>query len=125
MTQPRLIRKYVNRRLYDTAESRYVNLEDLRRLIIDGQTIRVVERASGEDISTAVLLQIIAETERGAASIFEPGFLCDLIRLSGSGQEQGIAEHLQAALQDVLVRNAGRPVAATRPAGHGLGGASM
>ena len=51
MSQPRVIRKYVNRRLYDTQESRYVNLEELRRLIIEGEEIRVVERTTGNDLS--------------------------------------------------------------------------
>ena len=51
MTQPKLIRKYVNRRLYDTTQSRYVNLEDLRKLIIAGANIKVVEQATGHEIT--------------------------------------------------------------------------
>ena len=67
MGNPRLIRKYVNRRLYDTVESRYVNLEDLRRLVAEGSDIQIVDQATGRDITSSVLLHIIAsaDTEGG------------------------------------------------------------
>ena len=54
MSDQRLIRKYVNRRLYDTTQSRYVNLQDLRELIIKGSQVKVVEQATGADITTPV-----------------------------------------------------------------------
>jgi len=72
MGQTRIIRKYVNRRLYDTTESRYVNLEDLRRLILEGHEIRVTDRASGDDITTPVLLQIIGDAQRGGHASGSP-----------------------------------------------------
>jgi len=102
MSQPRLIRKYVNRRLYDTTESRYVNLDDLRRLITNGQEIRVIERASGADITTSVLLQIIGESQKDTGALLEPGFLCELIRLSATSHDPGIAARLNAAFKAVL-----------------------
>ena len=74
MSEPRVIRKYVNRRLYDTVESRYVNLDDLRRVINAGGEIRVVDQASGRDITTTVLLQIIGEAERSGAPLLTRRF---------------------------------------------------
>ncbi len=107
MSQPRLIRKYVNRRLYDTTESRYVNLEDLRRLIIEGQEIRVTERASGADITTSVLLQIIGELQKDAGPLLEPEFLSELIRQAAINHDPGLPARLNAAFKSVL--NESRP----------------
>ena len=105
MNQPRLIRKYVNRRLYDTTESRYVNLDDLRRLIVEGQEIRVTERASGNDITTTVLLQIIGESQKESEPLLEPGFLCELIRLSSTNPDPGLPARLHAAFKSVLAES--------------------
>ena len=110
MTEARLIRKYVNRRLYDTAESRYVNLEDLRRVINSGGEIRVVDQASGKEITTTVLLQIIGEVERSGAPLLTPDFLSALIRLSGRERDPGLTGRLQAALRAALPDNRGTRV---------------
>ncbi|MCC7329840.1 MAG: hypothetical protein IT484_06745 [Gammaproteobacteria bacterium] len=98
MNEPRLIRKYVNRRLYDTAESRYVNLEDLRRVINAGGEIRVIDQTSSKDITTTVLLQIIGEAEKSGAPLLGADFLAALIRLAGRERDPGLGERLQAAL---------------------------
>jgi polyhydroxyalkanoate synthesis repressor PhaR len=100
MSEPRLIRKYVNRRLYDTVESRYVNLEDLRKVITGGGEIRVVDQASSRDITTTVLLQIIGEAERSGAPLLTADFLAALIRLSTRERDPGLADRLRAALRD-------------------------
>ena len=105
MNEPRLIRKYVNRRLYDTAESRYVNLEDLRRVINAGGEIRVVDQASGKEITTTVLLQIIGEAERSGAPLLTADFLSALIRLSARERDPGLADRLHAALRAALPEN--------------------
>ncbi|MDP6673634.1 MAG: polyhydroxyalkanoate synthesis regulator DNA-binding domain-containing protein [Gammaproteobacteria bacterium] len=100
MKQPKLIRKYVNRRLYDTSQSRYVNLEDLRRLIVAGAEIRVIEQASGEEITTTVLLQIIEETQRSGSRLLKPEFLSRLIRLSASDTDPALPDRLNNALRE-------------------------
>ena len=70
MQQERLIRKYSNRRLYDTGGSRHVTLEDLRQLIVAGEKIKVIDDKSGEDLTRSVLLQIISEQEQfGSAGL--------------------------------------------------------
>lgn len=104
MTEPKLIRKYVNRRLYDTTQSRYVNLDDLRKLIVDGATIKVVEQATGENITTNVLLQIIEDRQKTGAKILSADFLCDLIRLSEREVDAGASERLNIALAAALNR---------------------
>ena len=102
MGQTRIIRKYVNRRLYDTTESRYVNLEDLRRLILEGHEIRVTDRASGDDITTPVLLQIIGDAQRGGQAIFKPELLCELIRMQAGNEDPALVTRLNAAFHDAL-----------------------
>jgi len=99
MKQPKLIRKYVNRRLYDTSQSRYVNLDDLRRLIVGGANIKVVEQATGDEITTMVLLQIIEDTQRSGSNLLKPEFLASLIRLSATEIDPGLPDRLHNALQ--------------------------
>lgn len=110
MSEQRLIRKYVNRRLYDTAQSRYVNLEDLRELITKGSNVKVVEQATGADITTPVLLQIIAEGQRGGTPLLSAEFLAGMIRLGAGDRDPELAGRLDRALRGVLA-------APTRPVG--------
>lgn len=112
MSEQRLIRKYVNRRLYDTAQSRYVNLDDLRELITKGTNIRVVEQATGTDITTPVLLQIIAESQRGGPPMLSPEFLAGLIRLAATGADAELSARLDRALRGALAAPATRPAPA-------------
>ncbi|MDH3512167.1 MAG: hypothetical protein OER85_15050 [Gammaproteobacteria bacterium] len=99
MKKPKLIRKYVNRRLYDTTQSRYVNLEDLRRFIIAGSDIKVIEQSSGEEITTTVLLQIIEDDQRTGSKLLQPEFLAQLIRLSERNLDPTLPERLNEALR--------------------------
>jgi len=102
MNEPRLIRKYANRRLYDTVRSRYVNLADVRNLIADGIRVRVVEQSTSRDITNSILLQIIGGMERDDGAILTTGFLTDLIRTAGSESDPGLPERLQTALRGAL-----------------------
>ena len=65
MSEPRTIKKYPNRRLYDTVESRYITLADIRRLVIDRIDFVVMDKKTQEDITRSILLQVIAEQEHG------------------------------------------------------------
>lgn len=102
MSEQRLIRKYVNRRLYDTAQSRYVNLDDLRELITKGSSVKVVEQATGADITTPVLLQIIAEGQRGGTPLLSAEFLAGMIRLGAVERDPELTGRLDRALKSVL-----------------------
>ena len=102
MTEPRLIRKYANRRLYDTVRSRYVNLDDVRRLIGEGVNVRVADQATGNDITNAILLQIIGSLDRSSGGLLTPAFLTDLIRVADRDHDPALPERLQDALRNVL-----------------------
>jgi polyhydroxyalkanoate synthesis repressor PhaR len=106
MSEQRLIRKYVNRRLYDTAQSRYVNLDDLRELITKGCHVKVVEQATGVDITTPVLLQIIAETQRGNTPLLSAEFLAAMIRLGAVERDPELPGRLDRALKSLLDKQA-------------------
>ncbi len=101
MNEPRLIRKYANRRLYDTVRSRYVNLADVRNLIADGAQVKVVEQSTSRDITNSILLQIIGGMERDDGAILTTAFLTDLIRSAGR-DDPGLSERLQTALRGAL-----------------------
>ncbi|MCU7816986.1 MAG: polyhydroxyalkanoate synthesis repressor PhaR [Candidatus Thiodiazotropha sp. (ex Rostrolucina anterorostrata)] len=85
----RIIKKYPNRRLYDTEQSKYITLTQLRQLIISGVLIKVVDSISEEDITRNILLQIILETESGGEPLFTANMLSQIIRFYG-GALQGI-----------------------------------
>ncbi len=76
----RVIRKYPNRRLYDTQESRYVTLSDIRDLVQDEQDVVVIDKKSGNDITRSILLQVIAEQEQNGGALISLDFLIDIIR---------------------------------------------
>ena len=115
MANARLIRKYVNRRLYDTSQSRYVNLDDLRKLIIDGAALKVVDQSSGEDITPTVLLQIIEDAQRSGAGLFSAEFLSELVRFLAAllADDAVIANEVDT---DYIARHAARLNEALRSA---------
>jgi polyhydroxyalkanoate synthesis repressor PhaR len=83
LKMPRVIRRYENRKLYDTEEKRYVSLADLAGLIRDGHEIQVVESPSGADVTSRTLTNIIIEAERSGEEPLSSNFLHDVIRWSG------------------------------------------
>jgi polyhydroxyalkanoate synthesis repressor PhaR len=95
----RIIKKYPNRRLYDTGISSYVTLEDLRQLIIDGEAFEVREAKTGKDLTRAVLLQIIAENEDIGQPIFSTQLLTHVIRLYGDSLQGVIGSYLERSVQ--------------------------
>jgi polyhydroxyalkanoate synthesis repressor PhaR len=98
-TEPRVIRKYPNRRLYDTAESRYVTLADVRRLVIEGIDFVVIDRKSKQDITRSILLQVIAEQEgTGGEPLMSRDFLSQVIRSYGSGLQDFVGRYLDESL---------------------------
>ena len=98
----RLIRKYANRRLYDTAQSRYINLQDVRQLILAGKYVKVEDQATKSDITNGILLQIIAAQEPERGPLLSSDILTDLIRTSASTQDSTLVGRLQDACRAVL-----------------------
>jgi polyhydroxyalkanoate synthesis repressor PhaR len=96
---PRVIRKYPNRRLYDTVESRYVTLADIRRLVVERIDFVVLDRKTQQDITRSILLQVIAEQEGGSESLMSRDFLSQVIRSYGSGLQDFVGRYLDESLQ--------------------------
>ncbi|ASJ72606.1 polyhydroxyalkanoate synthesis repressor PhaR [Granulosicoccus antarcticus] len=95
----RIIKKYANRRLYDTEASKHVTLKNIREMIVDGIDIQIVEDTSGEDITRALLLQIIVEQEQtGGQPILTELLLAQLIRFYGNPMQGMMAEYLQKSV---------------------------
>jgi polyhydroxyalkanoate synthesis repressor PhaR len=96
---PRVIRKYPNRRLYDTVESRYVTLADIRRLVVERVDFVVLDRKSQQDITRSILLQVIAEQEGAGESLMSRDFLSHVIRSYGNGLQDFVARYLDESIQ--------------------------
>jgi polyhydroxyalkanoate synthesis repressor PhaR len=97
----RLIKKYANRRLYDTETSSHVTLSDIRQLVIDQVPFRVVDAKTGEDLTRSILLQIIQEAESGGEPIFSSDMLKGIIRFYGPFQGM-LGNYLEKSIQAVL-----------------------
>lgn len=102
MQPERLIRKYSNRRLYDTAASRHVTLDDLRQLIVAGERIKVVDDKSGEDLTRSVLLQIISEQEQFGIPVLGSDLLEMIIRFYGGPMQALLSRYLEQAFTTML-----------------------
>ena len=89
MTEERIIKKYPNRRLYDTAESKYITFTDIRDLVMSGVKFKVQDSATKEDLTRQILMQIIIEEESGGRPLFSADMLAQLIRFYG-GTMQGV-----------------------------------
>jgi len=95
----RVIRKYPNRRLYDTVESRYVTLADIRRLVVERVDFVVLDRKTQQDITRSILLQVIAEQEGGGEALMSRDFLSQVIRSYGSGLQDFVGRYLDESLK--------------------------
>lgn len=95
----RLLKKYPNRRLYDTERSRYVTLEDVRALLLEGIDVKVVDADTDEDITRSVLIQIITEQESGKGATFTTDMLTRFIRLSEDAAQESFSRYLDQSLR--------------------------
>lgn len=95
----RVIKKYPNRRLYDTAESKYVTLNDVRRLVLEGVSFCVIDKKSGEDISRNILLQIIIEQEEAGEPMFTTDVLEQIIGFYGNSVQSMAGDFIGRSLQ--------------------------
>src|SRR3954467_12068175 len=91
----RLIKKYPNRRLYDTATSSYITLADVKQLVLDQVIFRVVDAKSEEDLTRAILLQIILEEESAGAPMFSSDMLSQIIRFYGNAMQGMMGSYLE------------------------------
>src|ERR1700680_1993695 len=95
---PRIIKKYANRRLYDTELSRYITLEEIRQLVLDNVSFRVIEAKTGADITKSTLLLIISEQEESADPVFSLEVLQHLIRSYSDNAQSMLARYLEQSM---------------------------
>jgi polyhydroxyalkanoate synthesis repressor PhaR len=102
MSEPRVIKKYPNRRLYDTVESRYITLADVRRLVVERIDFVVVDKKNNSDITRSILLQVIAEQEHLAEPILSQEFMVSVIRSYGTAMQGQVSPHLETSLKQLV-----------------------
>jgi len=95
----RLIKKYPNRRLYDTRTSSYVTLADVKALVLKHEQFQVVDAKTGEDLTRSILLQIILEEEAGGMPMFTSDLLSQLIRFYGNAMQGMVGNYLEKNMQ--------------------------
>ena len=93
------IKKYANRRLYDTESSAYITLDKLAQMVRDGREFQVVDAKTGEDITRQVLTQIIVDEESRGATMLPLNFLRQLIGLYGDSMQTFVPQYLEAAME--------------------------
>ncbi len=97
--QSRLIKKYPNRRLYDTRTSSYITLADVKELVLGNEDFQVVDAKSGEDLTRSILLQIILEEEAGGAPMFTSDLLSHMIRFYGNAMQGMMGKYLESNIK--------------------------
>jgi len=98
-TDLRVVKKYPNRRLYDTVESRYITLADIRRLVMDKVDFVVIDKKSQQDITRSILLQVIAEQEHAGEPLMSQDFLSQVIRSYGGAMQSLVGSYLEQSLK--------------------------
>ena len=96
---PRVLKKYPNRRLYDTQLSTYITLSDVKSMVMSGERFEVRDAKSGEDLTRSILLQIILEEESGGLPIFSAAMLSQIIRFYGHSMQGMMGTYLEKNLQ--------------------------
>ncbi len=96
---PRVLKKYPNRRLYDTRTSSYITLADVKRMVLDGETFEVRDAKSGDDLTRSILLQIILEEETGGVPMFSTQTLAQIIRFYGNAMQGVMGSYLEKNMQ--------------------------
>ena len=102
MAEIRIIKKYPNRRLYDTEISSYITIEDVRQLIVDGEEFEVRDAKTGNDLTRSVLLQIIAEHESDGDPVLSTQLLSQIIRFYGDSMQGFMGNYLERSMQIFL-----------------------
>ncbi|HCK82513.1 MAG TPA: polyhydroxyalkanoate synthesis repressor PhaR [Candidatus Competibacter sp.] len=99
MSEPRIIKKYPNRRLYDTAVSSYITLENVKQLVLERADFQVIDARTNSDITRGILLQIISEQEEQGNPIFTTEVLAHIIRFYGDTLQGMMGNYLEKSLQ--------------------------
>jgi polyhydroxyalkanoate synthesis repressor PhaR len=97
-TTKRVIKKYPNRRLYDTATSSYITLADVKNLVLDSENFHVLDAKTSDDITRSILLQIILEEESGGVPMFTSEMLAQTIRFYGNAMQGMMGAYLEKSI---------------------------
>jgi polyhydroxyalkanoate synthesis repressor PhaR len=98
MPSPRIIKKYPNRRLYDTETSTYITLAEVKDLVLGYKEFIVQDAKSGDDLTRAILLQIILEEESGGVPMFSQDMLANIIRYYGHAMQGLMGSYLERSI---------------------------
>jgi polyhydroxyalkanoate synthesis repressor PhaR len=98
MATPRIIKKYPNRRLYDTETSTYITLAEVKELVLGYKLFQVQDAKTGEDLTRAILLQIILEEESGGVPMFSTDMLANIIRYYGHAMQGLMGSYLERSI---------------------------
>jgi polyhydroxyalkanoate synthesis repressor PhaR len=96
---PRVLKKYPNRRLYDTQLSSYITLSDVKAMVLSAESFEVRDAKTGEDLTRSILLQIILEEETGGVPMFSSQTLAQIIRFYGHSMQGMMGSYLEKNLQ--------------------------
>ena len=95
----RVIKKYPNRRLYDTDTSSYITLAEVKQLVMDSEPVIIKDAKTGEDLTRSILLQIILEEEAGGAPMFSEAMLANIIRFYGHAMQGFMGSYIEKNVQ--------------------------
>ena len=98
MATPRIIKKYPNRRLYDTETSTYITLAEVKDLVLGYKDFQVQDAKTGDDLTRAILLQIILEEESGGVPMFSTDMLANIIRYYGHAMQGMMGSYLERSI---------------------------
>jgi polyhydroxyalkanoate synthesis repressor PhaR len=98
MSEPRVIKKCSNRRLYDTVAGRFITLSDIRELVVERIDFVATDKGTNQDITQSVLLQIVAALERRADPLMTEEFLTDIIRAHGDTRQAQVGSYIEQSL---------------------------
>ena len=105
MKNMRIIKKYPNRRLYDTEDSKYITLEDISVLVFENKEFVVVDAKTENDLTRNILLQIIIEKEQSSIPIFSTKVLTQIIRSYKNQLQQHIGNKLEKTIEESISQN--------------------
>ena len=98
----RILKKYPNRRLYDTQTSSYITLADVKQMVLEGETFEVRDAKTSDDLTRSILLQIILEEETGGMPMFTTTMLAQVIRFYGHAMQGMMGNYLEKNLQGLV-----------------------
>ena len=105
MKKIRIIKKYPNRRLYDTEDSKYITLEDISVLVTENKEFVVIDSKTESDLTRNILLQIIIEKEQSSIPIFSTRVLTQIIRSYKNQLQQHIGNKLEKTIEELISKN--------------------